>query len=349
MEKRVSNLRSLLLLLPITIVSFSLSAQDAMKDFSESFDVNKGITLSADIRYADVEVLTWDKNMVDILVEIKVDASTKSRAEEQLSKIDVKIGKSGDVISLKTEMDEGWSRNAKVDIHIIVNAPAYMSLEMASSYGDLYVQELNGLINLNLKYGNLQAGTLGRGSEKPYNSIDLAYSDATIESAGWMEVGLAYSDMEVENSTMIYCASKYSKLLGGKTSGIVTEGAYDKYAFQEVDNFVGELRYSGVKFETLNKKLDVESKYTHVKINHVSKDFKSISAVSSYGNIYLNMEEGASFKIEGEARYGNFTMAMDGKLSKVKENNLVKISGTVGSAPKSTINVEARYGNITIE
>ncbi len=349
MKKRVSNLRSLLLLLPITIVSFSLSAQDAMKEFSESFDVSKGITLAADIRYSDVEVLTWDKNTVDILVEIKVDASSKSKAEDQLSKIEVSIGKTGDVISLKTELNDGWSRKAKVDIHIIVNAPAYMNLDMSSSYGDLYIQELNGLIDLNLKYGNLQAGTLGRGNEKPYNTLDFAYSDAIIESAGWMNVGLAYSDMEVENSTMIFCESKYSKLMGGKTGGIITEGAYDKYIFEEVDNFVAELRYSGIKFETLNKKLDVESKYTHVKVNHVSKDFKSISTASSYGNIYLNMEEGASFKIEGKTRYGNFNMAQDGKLSKVKENNSTKVWGTVGSAPKATVNLEANYGNITIE
>jgi hypothetical protein len=349
MKMKVSNLRSLLLLLPITIVSFSLSAQDAVKDFSESFEVNEGITLSAETRYTDVELLTWDKNLVDIFVEIKVEASSKSRAEEQLSMIDVRIDKSGNIITLNTELDEGWSRNAKVDIHIIVKAPEYMNLDMSSSYGDLFVQELNGLVQLNLRYGNLKAGTLGRGNEKPYNTLDLAYSDATIETAGWMEVELAYSDMEVVHSTMIFCESKYSKLTGEKTGGIVTEGAYDKYDFQEADNFVGNLRYSGVKLGALNKKMDVESKYTHVKVLLVSRDFKTINAISSYGNIYLKMEEGASFKIEGEARYGNFNLVMDGKLSKTKENNLLKIWGTIGSAPKGSITLDVRYGNIDIE
>jgi hypothetical protein len=342
-------MRSLLLLLPITIVSFSLSAQDAMKDLSETYDVSEGITLAADIRYSDVELIKWDKNEVDIYVEIKVDASSKSKAEEKLSKIDVKIGKSGNNISMKSVFDDDWSKNAKVDIKIIVKAPAYLNLEMSSSYGDLFVQELNGLVLLNLKYGNLKAGNLGRGNEKPYNSLDLAYSDATIETAGWMELELAYSDMEVEKSTMIFCESKYSKLIGVKTGGIVTEGAYDKYYFDEVDNFVGDLRYSGVKLGLLNKKLNVESKYTHVKIAKVSKDFKEINALTSYGNIYLNMEQGTSFKLEGEARYGNFNLGMEGKLSKVKENNMIRIWGTVGSAPKGSVTLEARYGNIDIE
>lgn len=349
MKKRVSNLRSLLLLLPITIVSFSLSAQDAVKEFSESFDVSEGVTLSADIKYSDVEMRTWDKNTVDILVNIEVDASSKSKAEEKLSKVDVRISKSGKVISMTTDLDEGWSRNSKVSINIIVNAPAYLNMDMASSYGDLYIQELNGLLDLNLKYGNLQAGKLGRGNQKPYNTLDFAYSDAVIESAGWMDLKLAYSDLEVEQSTMIYCESKYSKLIGEKAEGVITEGAYDKYYFDEIGSFVGNLRYSGVKLESLSSKLKVESKYTHVKVHHVSKDFKSILVSSSYGNIYLDMEEGASFKLEGEARYGNFSVGMEGKLSKVKENNVVKMWGTVGSSPKATVSLDARYGNITIE
>ena len=213
MKKRVSDLKGLLLLLPITIVSFSLSAQDAVKDFSESYDVREGVTLQADIRYSDMELIKWDKNEVDIFVEIEVEAASKSLAEQKLSKINVKLGKSGSIISLETELEEGWSRNAKVNIKIIVKAPAYMNLEMSSSYGDLFVQELNGLVELNLKYGNLKAGTLGRGNEKPFNSLDLAYSDATIDFAGWMEVDLSYSDMEVLQSSMIFCEKSRPRVL----------------------------------------------------------------------------------------------------------------------------------------
>ena len=61
------------------------------------------------------------------------------------------------------------------------------------------------------------------------------------------------------------------------------------------------------------------------------------------------MEQGSSFKLEGEARYGNINLGMDGKLSKVKENNMIRIWGTVGSAPKGSVTLEARYGNIDIE
>ncbi len=100
--------------------------------------------------------------------------------------------------------------------------------------GICIVQELNGLGRFEYfeiwKSAVRNTGHVGMRSH--ITTIDLAYSDATIESAGWMELELAYSDMEVENSTMIFCESKYSKLIGEKTGGIITEGAYDKYDFQ---------------------------------------------------------------------------------------------------------------------
>jgi hypothetical protein len=350
MKKRVSNLRSLLLLLLlITVVSFSLSAQEAKKTYSEAYDVTKGVTLSSDTKYSDIELLTWEKNVVDILVEVEVEASSKGNAEEKMEAIDVNISKSGNTISLETEFEEGWSRNAKIDIQITIKAPAYLNLNMESAYGDLFIQELTGLVLVDLKYGNLKAGTLSRGNEKPYNKLGLSYSNASVETAGWMEVELAYSELDIGTSSMLFVDSKYSKLLGEKTGGIVTEGAYDKYTFDEVDNFVGELRYSGIKFGALTKKFSVESKYTNMKIEHLSKDFKEVHAVLSYGNITMDVEEGASFKVEAEARYGSVNIAQDGKLSKSKENNIVKIWGNVGSDPKGSIAVETRYGNIDIE
>jgi hypothetical protein len=341
MKMKMSKPRSLLLLLLLsTVVSFSLSAQDAVKEITQAYDVGKGATLNSDTKYSDV---------VDIVAEVEVDAGSKSRAEEKLDKIDVKIGKSGNTITLETDFEEGWSRNAKVKIHIVVKVPAYLNLTMESGYGDLFIQEMSGLVLLDVKYGNLKADELSRGNEKPYNSIDLAYSNGNVGEAGWVELELAYSDLEIATSKMLFVESKYSKLRGEKTGGIVTEGAYDKYFFDEVGNFAGKLKYSGIKFGALTRKLDVESKYTNIKLEHISGDFKEINAHTSYGNIYMNVEDGASFKIEAQARYGNIKVAQEGKLSRMKENTVMKVWGTIGSAPKGSMKLEAGYGNIDIE
>jgi hypothetical protein len=348
MKKRAYKPIGLLFLLLASATCMSLIAQDAMKQYTESFEVSRGVTLVSDTKYSDIELLTWEKNTVDILVDIKVEASSKGAAENKLEKIQVTINQEGTTINLLTDFDEGWSMNAKVEIQITIKAPNYLNINLESAYGDVFIQELTGLVLGNIRYGNLKAGSLTRGNEKPFSRLDLAYSNGTVEKAGWMEVELAYSDLEIGESRMLFAESKYSKLTGEKTGGIVTEGAYDKYIFDEVDNFVAELRYSGVQFGTLQKKLSVESKYTNVKVEHVSKDFKEITASLSYGNIYLDVEQGTSFKFDGMASYGKINLEMEGKLSRMKENNEMKIWGTVGSDPGGEMRIETRYGNIDI-
>ena len=230
MKKRVFKSKSLLLsLLLIVTVSFSLFAQDARKEYAENYDVDKGVTLDTDTKYSDVELITWDKSVVDILAVVEVNSSSKSRAEDALKKVDIKISKSGNTIYVETEMEKGWSRNVRTNIKITIKAPAWVNLDMESSYGDLFIQEASEKVQIDLKYGNLKAGTISRGNVKPYNFIDLAYSDGVIDEAGWLNLELSYSDMEINNSKMLFVENKYSKLLGEKAGGIVTEVAYYRY------------------------------------------------------------------------------------------------------------------------
>jgi hypothetical protein len=350
MKKRIFKSKSLLLsLLLIVTVSFSLSAQDAKKEYTENYDVSKGVTLNTDTKYSDVELLTWEKNEVNILVEVEVDALSKSKAEAALDKINVRISKSGNTISLVTDFDNGWSRNVKTKINITINAPKWVNLDMDNSYGDLFIQEITGLVLLDLRYGNMKAGSFTRENEKPYSQIDMAYSNAEIDELGWMELEISYSDMQINSSKMLFVENKYSKLGGEKAGGIVTEGAYDKYFFEEIDSFVGELKYSGIKIGRLNKTFDLHSGYTGVKIGTLSSGFDKVDASLSYGNFTAGLEPGASFKFEGEAKYGNVNIDTGDRLSKSKENNYVKVWGNVGSNPKSSIKVITKYGNSTFE
>jgi hypothetical protein len=147
---------------------------------------------------------------------------------------------------------------------------------------------------------------------------------------------------------MLFVESKYSKLMGEKAGGIVTEGAYDKYYIDEIDSFVAELKYSGLKFEVLNKTLSLHSSYTGAKILKLSKSFDEVDAELSYGNISLDIEPGASYKLDSEARYGSISVASGDKLSKSKETTTTRVWGTVGSNPKNTIKLITKYGNIEI-
>ena len=351
MKKRVSNKKSLLLsLLLFVAVSFSLSAQDARKEISKTYDVKKGFTLNVDTKYSDVEVLTWDKDVLDVLIVIETEAASKEKAESLLKKITVDISEGSNEVTFKTEIESNvnWNNKNKMDIKYTVKLPSYLNVSLDNKYGDAYIQELAGLANLNIQYGNLKVNKLSRGNAKPYNSLNIAYGNAEIEEVAWLDLNVSYSDFETANGEMLFVESKYSKVFGERAGSIITAGKYDKYIFDEIDNFVAEVKYSNIKFGKLNKKFKTDASYTNVKIETLSKSFEQVGADLSYGNFTMGTEPGTAFNLKAESKYGGIDIAPEGKLSKVKENSYVKMWGTVGSGGKAEVDLVTRYGNITI-
>ncbi len=340
---------TLLLALIAAGAILSLRAQDARKEYSENFQVRQGVTLTADTRYSDIEILTWDRNEVDIFAEVEVDAGSKNRAEAALARVEIGIEQSGNTIYLETEFQDGWSRNVDTEIRITVKSPAYLNLDMENSYGDLFIQQLDGLVLLELKYSNLKAGNLSRGNEKPLSSLELAYSNCTIEEAGWLEMEIAYTDVEILRSDRIFMESKYSKLIGEQFGGVETEGAYDKYYLDQVGYFSAELKYSGIKFGELGRRLTLEAAYTNVNIDQLSAGFDEVDASLSYGNFNMGVEPGTSYKFQGEAKYGKVKVVRGDQLSRSQDGSYMKMWGSVGNNPRSTLQVVTRYGNIQIQ
>ncbi len=339
----------LLTLLLAAGATLFLHAQDARKEYSETFQVKRGATLTSDTKYTDVEIVTWERNEVDIFAEVEVDASSKNRAASALEKINIEMEQSGNTIYLGMDLDDGWSRNVDTDIRITIKAPSYMNLDMESSYGDLFIQEITGLVQLDLKYNNLQAGRLSRGDQNPVSSMELAYSNATIEEAGWLELEVAYTDVELIRCDRLWMESKYSKLIGEQLGGVETEGAYDKYYLDEVGYFTAELKYSGIKFGRLTRQLALESAYTNVNIEELASGFEEVDASLAYGNFTIGVESGAAYKFEGEAKYGKVRMEDGDRLNRSQDGSYMKVWGAVGSNPRSTMQVVTRYGNIHIE
>jgi len=351
MKKRVFELKSLLFcLILLSTVSFSLSAQNARKEISEIYDVKKGFTFNVDSKYSDIEFLTWDKDVLDVLVVIDVDAGNREKSEDYLKKIDVEISKTANSVSFETEFDFSGSpgKNVNMDIKYTVKLPAYLNVTVENSYGNVYIQELSGFVSLDIQYGNLKVNKLIRGNDKPYNNLEIAYGNAECEEIGWLELEVSYSDFNATKSDMLFVESQYSKINGDRAGTIITEGKYDKYIFDGVDNFVAELKYSNIKFGRLNKKFDLDASYTNVKIDLLPKGFEKIRSDLSYGNFSMETEPGAAFNLNAETRYGGIDVSPDSNLSRSKENGELRVWGTVGSGARADVELVTRYGNINI-
>jgi hypothetical protein len=340
------------------LISISLSAEEVTKEFHKEYKAGSGTTLDISNRYGDVSIQSWDKDQVVIDVKVTVEMPNREKAEKQLSYIDVHFSEGENLIAAKTVIDDkfsftGWGDSRKFSINYTVRMPVATALTLQNKYGNTKIDELSGLLNLDIKYGNLTAGKLTRGNIKPLSKLNLAYGKGQIDLTGWLDLTIRYvGSFGIAKSQALLLDSKYSKMSLGETSSIVGESKYDNIRVETINNLVLENGYTETNIGTLTKKLNYTGSYGSFSIEKVPAEFESINVETRYMGVRIGIEESANYKLDAKVTYGGLKYKDENFKTerRIIENNSNEVTGTVGNgdAPKSSVNVNSSYGSVKL-
>lgn len=350
----------LLLLAVISLFVTGIKALDVNDEFSKTlqkdFQVNSKNELEINNKYGDVHIQNWDQNSFNIVVKITVDVRDKKQADDLLEMLTVVFTQDGDKITASTKISDDFGRsgnwfgsNKKFSIDYTVKMPKNNNLKISNKYGNIFIDEMRSFVDIDLKYGDMNINKLTRGDEKPMNQIMLAYGKANITECNWLKLQVSYSKVELERSKAIVLLSKYSKGDLGKMSSLVADNSYDSYQMSDLSNLVVVGKYSNFQINSVAKKADVTVKYTDVKVNFVPKTFESISINSQYGRVAMGIENGASYKLDGFAKYTDIEYPRDNaRVNRISENTKLTVNGTIGNDPKASVKVNTEYGGVKL-
>ncbi len=351
-----------MLLLLVTTITATYGTQEATRKYEKLFPLTGKAALEISNRYGSVDIRNWEKEDISVEVVIKVTHQNQETAERQLSYITVNFSQSNNDVSAVTEIDQRISRIGSrwfsagdegqgISIDYTVYAPVETDLNISHRYGDIFINEATGYTLIDLRYGNLQANKIIRDNTRPLSEINLAYSPkATINEAGWLKVNMRYSDLTVVRCRALVISSSYSKLRVEDASSIVSEARYSEYILGNINNFVTEGAYTNYSISSLLNRLDVESRYGNVRVDHVPAGFTSVKFTGSYGNMRMGVDRNASYQIESTASYGTVSIPSGGRVNRITRGQQSTLSGTVGDAPSpsSVIEISTRYGNVNL-
>ena len=340
------------------LLSFTLTAQEVSKEFHKEYKADQNTTFDLSNRYGDIVITAWDKNQIVIDVKITVKHPDKERAEKYLAMINVEFSEGTNLIKAKTVIEDnfnftGWGSSKEFKINYTVHMPYVSSLTLANRYGNTDIDEIRGLVNIDIKYGGVEVDKLTRGNEKPLNKIAVAYGKGTIAEAGWLELYVRYTNtFAVNNSQALLVDSRYSKLKLGETSSIVGDAKYDTYSIDNINNLVLVSGYTTVNIVALSKKLNFEGSYGSLTVNEVPEGFESLDVNVRYSGVRLGIADAASYKLDGEASYGSIKFNEDNfKFQKrIVDNNSTEVSGVIGrnESPSAAVRISAAYGSVKL-
>jgi hypothetical protein len=357
--KKSDYKQGLLLSIALLIVPLTLTAEGVSKEFHKEYNAGPNTTLDIDNKYGDVVIQNWDKDQVVIDVKITVEYPNQEKAQKLLSYIDVNFDENGNNISAKTVIDDkfsftGWGGDSKrFSIDYNIKMPASTALNLSNKYGNTDIDELHGLVNLQIKYGNLTAGKLTRGNIKPLSTLNLAYGKGSIDETGWLDMTIRYAgSLEIGKSQALLIDSKYSKLSLGETSSVVGQSKYDNIRIDKINNLVLDNGYCDVKVGELTKKLTYNGSYGSFEIEDIPAGFDELNTDTRYMGIKLGIQEEASYRLDAKLSYGGLKYNEENfrNQKRIVQNNSSEISGTIGDdpSPASMVNISSSYGSIRL-
>jgi hypothetical protein len=344
------------------LVSIGLLAQEGgsfSKEIKKEFAVNQNTRLEIFNKYGNVDIVNRDDAALSIKVLIKVDGRDKQSAEEMLKMIEINISQEGDLIRAVTEIGDDFGKHFRgfntgdggLEINYSVSMPKTLPINLSNKYGNVFIDELTASSTIDVKYGKLTANKILHDSKEPLSKVYLSYSTGTIQETKWIELDIKYSKVNITESKALAILSKYSKVYLTNGSSVVSESKYDTYEIGKLTNFVTTAAYGHFTISDLSGKLQVDTKYSDIIVDHISAGFEGIKIVNSYGTYKLGIDPAASYRLNGYSKYCTINYPENNaRVNRFNENNEMKVNGIIGNNqnPKAEVSVNSHYGNIRL-
>jgi hypothetical protein len=338
--------------------NFDNNKEEVSKTISEKYATDKDTKLDIKNRYGKVHINTWTKNEITIDITIKAYGKDKEKAQEILDRIKIKYAKVGNMISYETEIGEekkswwgnwdwsfSWSDDDKgFEINYVVNMPIENALSLENKYGAVFLDNFNGELNLEVKYGSLKANKL-QGVSK---TIELGYSKGEIESIEKGNLEFKYSSGKIDEVGEINLENRYGSFTINKAKKVSMETKYGSFAVKTIDELTGSVGYSGCEIGEIRKKLVMEVRYASgFEVDKIAAGFERVEIEGSYNSIKLGFENKSAFDFRVATRYGSFKSSLSNtNIMKQREDNNSETSEGTVNGKGGTVTVDISYGSV---
>ena len=335
----------LFLLLPSTLLAKSSEVE---KTIEKSFTISNTGSLTIENQFGKIDLITHDKNTVEVVVNITVDANNVDKSLKKLEQIDVVFKSTPNSVEMKTNFGGGKNNfNGSFSIDYTVKAPASLSLDINNQFGDVLIGEWKGKTNINVGYGTLTAGKLmaedneltlefSKGSVGLINkgNVELSYSDRfNLDKAKELSIRSSFSDYEIQTVERLYCRSEY-----------------DDVEIENVNRIELDASFTSVKIGKIFIYGDITNEYGSVKINMISKGFEGLKVENSFAGIKVNFEKDAKFTFECDAEFGDISIP-SGSYVKIDKKDMSEqyLEGNYGSGDNlPNVSIEVDYGSASL-
>lgn len=339
--KRNAFLFSIQIFIIVFFVSYSNFSQ--AQSFSKSklvekkYNVSMSSTVEINNKYGKIHIVPYRADEIKFIIEIIAESKDSLKLDKILKSVNFDINPSDFFISFKTtignnedsffsgfeEITEAFLENeSELEINYMVYVPTYVNLKLMNKYGDIYIDDFTGNINIDLANGSLDAGKLS-GEVKVIHK----FGKAKINSVNTAHFNISYGELKIEQSRQANIISKSSTISIKKADVLKINSKRDKYFITSSKYIFGKTYFSNISTQNLLLEAKIESKYGDFIIDNIAKNYSFIQLKSKYTDIFLHFSPNSSCKMQIVKQGGTLNVP---KVSESKGNSKEFFEATFG-------------------
>ncbi|MEO9870154.1 hypothetical protein [Ekhidna sp.] len=323
------------------------------RDYERSFTVPENAKVEVISKYGEVIVRTWNYDSIRFEVLVRAEGKNSSAVAKSMSRVDVRFRKVGSVISAVTEISkgggffgnvlsevEGVMGNNKLKIDYQVWLPKDVMLSVENKFGDLYLTNHDGKVDLDVSHGDIKANDLSQ-------SLNLKHSFGK-SSFGKINDGiftLRGSEIRVDEAKELNIESGSSEIRVDKIDRIQLNSRNDKIHLLEAREIMCEGSFTNLTSDLLKGSARLDFSYGDIYLSRIVKNFNSIDITgkSTDINLILNQASYTKTYIKGpEDRMILPNSMLTMQKEQFVDEGKISLSGFVG-------NTNTRHSQLLIE
>jgi hypothetical protein len=242
--------------------------------------------------------------------------------------------KSADVKSFQSTVELGTGESLDLDAkYSTLILKGLETLETESFQTNIDFNGGASSIEGNFKYSNLKlAGTVEE------LDIEAFQSNMTFLDVNRADLEASYCTFEIRESEVINTDNLFQS----------------KLVVDRVGSFTGDLKYTNIKMEQLDKEAEFSSFQGKIKINKVSAGFQKLSVNAKYTPVYLGMSPDSKYELISESVYTKLRLPQSkfDEYYRNQQNQKIELKGgynVQAGSELSRVEIEAFQGEVIID
>lgn len=315
-----------------------IKAQDFKEEIKHHrvFYVSPTATLELNNKYGNIHISTWEQDSISIDINFFISEKNESRFNKIKNNVDFKIDGNSAFLSAETVFGSKYasffknikeatnlmsSANQNTRIDYFVKVPSYINLKIQNRYGDVFIPDFNGNLNVQLSNGNFQARKIS-GS----NILNLEFGNVIIEQLEQSTLNLNFAEVNINKAGQLDIISKSSKVNLKDCNLVKLKSKRDEYSIDNIGFVFGDTYFSKLSIYNLANEFNMVMQYGELKHLSIAPTYKLVRINSAYTNCSLIMENPVAYRSTIIGPKSNIILAQSISSNKANWEELVKNS-----------------------